>query len=49
MAECGGNVAHVAREQLEKELGDTVISKQRAVNFTAPPEELPFESADDKK
>ena len=49
VAERGGNVAHVAREQLEKELGDTVISKQRAVNFTAPPEELPFKSADDKK
>ena len=49
VAERGGNVAHVAREQLEKELGDTVISKQRAVNFTAPHEELPFKSADDKK
>ena len=49
VAERGGNVAHVAREQLEKELGDTVISKQRAVNFTTLPEELPFKSADDKK
>ncbi len=49
VAQRGGNVAHVAREQLEKELGDTVISNQRAVNFTTPPEELPFESADDKK
>ena len=49
VAERGGNVAHVAREQLEKELGDTVISKQRAVNFITPPEELPFESADNGK
>lgn len=49
IAERGGNVAHVAREQLEQELGDTVISDQRAVNFTAPPEELPFdESGEDK-
>ena len=49
VAERGGNVAHVAREQLEKELGDTVISKQRAVNFTAPPEELPFNAEEDEK
>ena len=49
IAERGGNVAHVAREQLEQELGDTVISDQRAVNFTAPPEELPFdENSEDK-
>ena len=39
----GGNVAHVARKQLEQELGDTVISSKRALNFTQPPEELPFE------
>ena len=43
VARRGGNVAHVAREQLEQELGDTVISNQRAVNFTLPPDELPFE------
>ena len=43
VARRGGNVAHVAREQLEQELGDTVISSQRAVNFTLPPDELPFE------
>ena len=43
VARRGGNVAHVACEQLEQELGDTVISSQRAVNFTLPPDELPFE------
>ena len=43
VAHRGGNVAHVAREQLEQELGSSVISSRRAVNFTAPPEELPFE------
>ena len=43
VAQRGGNVAHVAREQLEQELGGTVISSKRAMNFTNPPEELPFE------
>lgn len=42
IAHRGGNVAHVAREQLEQELGESVISSKRAVNFTNPPEELPF-------
>ena len=42
VAQRGGNVAHVAREQLEQELGETIISSKRAINFTAPPEELPF-------
>jgi len=44
----GGNVANVARKQLEQELGDTVISSKRALNFTQPPEELPFDTPDDK-
>ena len=43
IAHRGGNVAHVARKQLEQELGDTVISNKRALNFTQPPDELPFE------
>ena len=43
IAQRGGDVAHVARERLEQELGDTVISSKRALNFTQPPEELPFE------
>ena len=43
IAHRGGNVAHVARKQLEQELGDTVISDKRALNFTQPPDELPFE------
>ena len=42
IAHRGGNVAHVAREQLEQELGGTVISDKRALNFTNPPDELPF-------
>ena len=43
IAHRGGNVAHVAREQLEQELGGSIISGKRAINFTNPPEELPFE------
>ena len=44
VAQRGGSVAHVAREQLERELGATVISNQRAVSFTNPPDELPLET-----
>ena len=42
IAQRGGNVAHVARERLEEELGTTVISNQRAVHFVNPPDELPL-------
>ena len=49
VAQRGGNVAHVARERLEQELGDTVISDKRALNFTNPPEELPFTDAEEVK
>ena len=49
IAHRGGNVAHVARKRLEQELGDTVISDKRAVNFTNPPEELPFNEAEEVK
>ena len=49
IAQRGGDVAHVARERLEQELGDTVISDKRAMNFTNPPEELPFNDAEEMK
>lgn len=49
IAQRGGDVAHVARERLEQELGDTVISDKRALNFTNQPEELPFNDAEDVK
>ena len=49
VAQRGGDVAHVARERLEQELGDTVISDERALNFTNPPEELPFNDAEEVK
>ena len=46
VAQRGGDVAYVARERLEQELGETVISDKRAVDFTNPPEELPFNAAE---
>ena len=42
IAQRGGKVAHVAREQLEQELGSTVISNKRALSFTNPQDELPL-------
>jgi hypothetical protein len=47
VAQRGGHVAHVAREQLEHELGGTVISSKRAINFTAPPDELLLNEVED--
>ena len=47
IAQRSGNVAHVAREQLEHELGTTVISDKRALHFTSPPDELPLTSAEE--
>ena len=49
VAQRGGHVAHVAREQLEHELGGTVISSKRAINFTTPPDELPLAEAEEQK
>ena len=43
------DVAHVPRERLEQELGDTVISDKRALNFTKPKDELPFNDAEEVK
>ena len=47
VAQRGGNVAHVAREQLEHELGRTVISDKRAVHFITPPDELPLATGEE--
>lgn len=38
----GGEVADVARQNLEHRLGRSVISAQCAVHFTTPPDELPL-------
>lgn len=42
VAKRGGNVAYVARQELEKEIGETVISEKKALHFTKPQDELPF-------
>ena len=49
VAQRGGDVAHVARERLEQELGDTVISDKRALNFTKPKDKLLFNDAEEVK
>ena len=38
----GGEVADVARKNLEHRLGRSVVSSQQAVHFTSPPDELPL-------
>ena len=43
----GGEVADVARQNLEHRLGRSVVSSQRAVNFTSPPDELPLPKDND--
>ena len=48
VAHRGGDVAYVARERLEQELGETVISDKRAIDFTNPPEQLPFNAPEDE-
>ena len=48
VAHRGGDVAYVARERLEQEPGETVISDKRAIDFTNPPEQLPFNAPEDE-
>ena len=42
----GGEVADVARQNLEHRLGRSVVSSQRAIHFTSPPDELPLPKDD---
>lgn len=42
VAQEGGEVADAARQNLEQRIGRSVISPQRAIHFTTPPDELPF-------
>jgi len=42
VAKRGGAVAHVARKQLEKELGHTVVTSKKAIDYIQPKDELPF-------
>ncbi len=48
VAQEGGEVADAARQNLEKRIGRSVISPQKAVNFTMPPEELPLSKQTDE-
>ena len=43
VAKRGGKVAKDARRSVEKELGHTVISNKRAIDYIQPKDELPFE------
>jgi len=47
VAQRGGNVAAAAREAAEKELGQSVVSSDRAIDYVKPKSELPF--AQDKE
>ena len=44
----GGEVADVARQNLEQRLGRSVISSRRAIHFTTPPDELPLPKEKDE-
>ncbi len=41
-AKRGGSVAGVARKKLEKELGRSVVTKDKAIDYIRPKDELPF-------
>ena len=48
IAKEGADVAKAAREDVEKRLGRTVISSEKAIDYIQSPEELPFERPDDQ-
>ncbi|MBQ7877289.1 MAG: hypothetical protein IJ314_02680 [Bacteroidales bacterium] len=48
IAKEGADVAKAARTDVEKRLGKSVISSQKAVDYILSPEELPFEKQDDQ-
>lgn len=47
IAQEGGEVADAARQNLEHRLGRSVLSKNRAVNFTTPADELPLPKSEE--
>ena len=55
MAQEGGSVAREARETMEKRLGRSVVSKERASDYILPEqpkkevEKLPFEDVTDER
>ena len=46
IAKEGADVAKAAREDVEKRLGRSVVSSQKAIDYIQSPEELPFEKPD---
>ena len=48
VAKEGADVAKAAREDVEKRLGRSVVSSEKAIDYIQSPEELPFEKPDDQ-
>ena len=48
IAKEGADVAKAAREDVEKRLGRSVVSSEKAIDHIQSPEELPFENPDDQ-
>jgi prophage antirepressor-like protein len=48
IAKEGADVAKAAREDVEKRLGRSVVSSEKAVDYIQSPEELPFEKPDEQ-
>ena len=48
IAKEGADVAKAAREDVEKRLGRSVVSSEKAIDYIQSPEELPFEKPDDQ-
>ena len=48
IAKEGADVAKAAREDVEKRLGRSVVSSEKAIDHIQSPEELPFEKPDDQ-
>ena len=48
IAKEGADVAKAAREDVEKRLGRSVVSSEKAIDYIQSPEELPFEKPDEQ-
>ena len=48
IAKEGAEVARDARENVEKRLGRSVVSSEKAIDYIQSPEELPFKKPDEQ-
>lgn len=48
IAKEGADVAKAAREDVEKRLGRSVVSSEKAIDYIQSPAELPYEKPDDQ-